>query len=95
MGGTYEQITFAVKNMIANLTGMICDGAKPSCALKLASGVSTAVLSAMLAIQGECVTSVEGIIDNDVDKSIHNLTRIGKDAMDETDKYVLDIMVKK
>ncbi len=95
MGGTYEQITYAVKNMIANLTGMICDGSKPSFPLKLASGVSTAVLSAMLAIQGECVTSVEGIIDNDVDKSIHNLTRIGKDAMDETDKYVLDIMVKK
>ena len=95
MGGTYEQVTFAVKNMIANLTGMICDGAKPSCALKLASGVSTAVLSAMLAIQGECVTSVEGIIDDSVDKSIHNLTKIGKDAMDETDKYVLDIMVGK
>lgn len=95
MGGTYEQVTFAVKNMIANLTGMICDGAKPSCALKLASGVSTAVLSAMLAIQGECVTSVEGIIDDDVDKSIHNLTKIGKDAMDETDRCVLDIMTSK
>lgn len=95
MGGTYEQITFAVKNMIANLTGMICDGAKPSCALKLASGVSTAVLSAMLAIQGECVTSVEGIIDDNVDKSIHNLTKIGKDAMDETDRCVLDIMTSK
>lgn len=95
MGGSYEQITYAVKNMIANLTGMICDGAKPSCALKLASGVSTAVLSAMLAIQGECVTSVEGIIDDDVDKSIHNLTKIGKDAMDETDRCVLDIMTSK
>lgn len=95
MGGTYEQVTYAVKNMIANLTGMICDGAKPSCALKLASGVSTAVLSAMLAIQGECVTSVEGIIDDSVDKSIHNLTKIGKDAMDETDRCVLDIMTSK
>jgi len=95
MGGTYEQVTYAVKNMIANLTGMICDGAKPSCALKLASGVSTAVLSAMLAIQGECVTSVEGIIDDCVDKSIHNLTKIGKDAMDETDRCVLEIMTSK
>jgi len=95
MGGSYEQVTYAVKNMIANLTGMICDGAKPSCALKLASGVSTAVLSAMLAIQNECVTSVEGIIDDNVDKSIHNLTKIGKDAMDETDKCVLDIMTGK
>lgn len=95
MGGDYEKVTFAVKNMIANLAGMICDGAKPSCALKLASGVSTAVLSAMMAVQHDCVTSVEGIIDDDVDKSIHNLTKIGKDAMSETDKCVLDIMTNK
>lgn len=95
MGGTFDQISAAVKNMIANLTGMICDGAKPSCALKLASGVSTAVLSAMLAMQQKCVTSYEGIIDDDVDKSIHNLTRIGKDSMNETDKSVLEIMTSK
>ena len=95
MGGTFDQISAAVKNMIANLTGMICDGAKPSCALKLASGVSTAVLSAMLAMQQKCVTSCEGIIDDDVDKSIHNLTRIGKDSMNETDKSVLEIMTSK
>lgn len=95
MGGTYEQIAFSVKNMIANLAGMVCDGAKPSCALKVSSGVSTAVLSAMLAIQNKYVTSVEGLIDDDVDKSIHNLTRIGHDGMNETDKMVLDIMTHK
>lgn len=95
MGGDYAQICAAVKNMIANLTGMICDGAKPSCALKLTSGVSTAVLSAMLAMQGECVSSVEGIIDDCVDHSIRNLADIGKNAMNETDKKVLDIMTHK
>ena len=95
MGGNYEQITFAVKNMIANITGMICDGAKPSCALKLTSGVSTAVLSAILAMEGKCVTSVEGIIDDDVDRSIRNLTRIGSQGMNETDRLVLDIMTSK
>lgn len=95
MGGSYEQVTYAVKNMIANLTGMICDGAKPSCALKLTTGVSTAVLSAMLAMQGNCVTSVEGIIDDDVDRSIRNLVSIGTDAMNETDRCVLDIMTHK
>lgn len=95
MGGTYEQIAFSVKNMIANLAGMVCDGAKPSCALKVSSGVSTAVLSAMLAVQNKYVTSVEGLIDDDVDKSIHNLTRIGHDGMNETDKMVLDIMTHK
>ena len=95
MGGGYREITYAVKNMIANLTGMICDGAKPSCAMKLTSGVSTAVLSAMMAMEHECVSSVEGIIDDDVDKSIHNLTRIGRDGMNETDRLVLEIMTCK
>lgn len=95
MGGGYEQVAFAVKNMIANLTGMICDGAKPSCALKVTTGVSTAVLSAIMAMEGKCVTSVEGIIDEDVDQSIRNLTRIGSQGMNETDRLVLDIMTSK
>ena len=95
MGGGYEEVTFAVKNMIANLTGMICDGAKPSCAMKLTSGVSTAVLSAMMALEHRCVTAVEGIIDDDVDQCIRNLTRIGRDGMNETDRLVLDIMTSK
>jgi L-cysteine desulfidase len=95
MGGDYDHICHAVKNMIANLTGMICDGAKPSCALKISSGVSTALLSALLSIEGKCVTSVEGIIDDSVDRSIHNLTSIGKDAMCATDEMVLNIMTHK
>ncbi len=95
MGGNYEQVSFAVKNMIANLTGMICDGAKPSCALKLTTGVGTAVMSAMLAIQHKYVTSAEGIIEDDVDRSIHNLTAIGSTGMDVTDRYVLNIMTHK
>ncbi len=95
MGGTYEQVAFAVQNMIANLTGMICDGAKPSCALKVTTGVSTAVLSAIMAMENRCVTSGEGIIDEDVDQSIRNLTKIGSKGMDETDRLVLEIMTNK
>ena len=95
MGGGYGQAAAAVKNMIANLTGMICDGAKPSCAMKLTSGVSTAVLSAMMAMDGHCVTPVEGIIEEDVDKCIRNLTAIGRDGMNETDSLVLRIMTNK
>ena len=95
MGGTYDQVAYAVQNMIANLTGMICDGAKPSCALKVTTGVSTAVLSAIMAMGNRCVTSVEGIIDEDVDQSIRNLTKIGSKGMNETDKLVLEIMTGK
>ncbi|MBR8731298.1 hypothetical protein IX339_000742 [Porphyromonas levii] len=95
MGGTKEQIGFAIKNMVGNLTGMICDGAKPSCSLKVTSGVSSAMLSALLAMEKRVVTSNEGVVDDDIDKSIDNLTSIGRDAMIETDKHVLHIMTHK
>lgn len=95
MGGGFEEVSAAVKNMIANLTGMICDGAKPSCSMKISSGVSTALMSALLAMEGHSVTEAEGIISDDVDKSIHNLTSIGREAMLETDRLVLSIMTSK
>lgn len=95
MGGSYLQVAYSVKNMIANLAGIVCDGAKPSCSLKVSSGVSTAVLSAIMAIQNDVVTSVEGIIEDDVDKCIHNLTRVGSQGMNETDRLILDIMTHK
>ena len=95
MGGNYTQVTYAVKNMIANLTGMICDGAKPSCALKITGSVANCMMAAMLAMEGRYVTALEGIIDEDVDKCIRNLTRIGSQGMNETDHLVLDIMTHK
>ena len=95
MGGNYQQVVFAVKNMIANITGMICDGAKPSCSLKVATGVSTAVLSAMLAMEDKTVSPVEGIIDEDIEKCIRNLANIGLQGMAATDSLVLDIMTQK
>ena len=95
MGGRYEQITFATKNMIANITGMICDGAKPSCSLKISSGVSTALLSALMAIENRVISGQEGIVDDDVDQTIRNMSEIGKVGMMETDKLVLGIMTNK
>ena len=95
MGGSFQDVCHAVKNMIANLTGMICDGAKPSCSLKICSGVSTALLSALLAREGRHVTAAEGIIDECVNQSIRNLTSIGKEAMCATDDMVLRIMTNK
>ena len=95
MGGDYTQVTYAVKNMIANLTGMICAGAKPSCALKITGSVANCMLAALLAMEGRYVTALEGIIDEDVDKCIRNLTRIGAQGMNETDTLVLDIMTHK
>ncbi|MDR2621573.1 MAG: L-serine ammonia-lyase, iron-sulfur-dependent, subunit alpha [Dysgonamonadaceae bacterium] len=95
MGGGYREISYAVQNMIANLAGVICDGAKPSCSLKVSSSVTTALFAAMMAMDGKYVTYVEGIIDKDVDKSIQNLTRIASEGMNETDKMILEIMTHK
>lgn len=95
MGGGYEQVAATVKNMAANLTGMICDGAKPSCAFKLTSGVSTAVISAMVAMEGDVCTCLEGIVDESVDRTITNLTTIGREGMTQTDALILDIMTGK
>lgn len=95
MRGGYDEVCSAVKNMVANLTGMICDGAKPSCSMKISSGVGTAMMSAILAMEGRCVSQAEGIVCDDVDRTIHNLTSIGKDAMSATDRHVLHIMTHK
>ena len=95
MGGSYEQVTYTIQNMAATLTGMLCDGAKPSCALKLATGVSTALMCAQLAMDGHYVTEVEGIVSANVDETIKNMTYIGRDGMVETDKMVLEVMTNK
>lgn len=95
MGGDYEQITYAVKNQIAGATGMICDGCKASCVLKLASAVSSSFQSAMMAMENICVSSTDGIIEDDVDKSLDNLASLGRDAMLEVDNVLLNIMTDK
>lgn len=95
LGGSKSQISFAAKNMIASITGMICDGAKPSCSLKIATSIYTAALSALMAIDNNVVSHYEGIIDDDIEKTIENLAVIGKKGMRETDNIILEIMTNK
>jgi L-cysteine desulfidase len=94
-GGTYEQVCAAIKNMIGNITGMVCDGAKVGCAMKVASGVSSAIQSAVLALRGTCIPSTDGIIEDDIEKTVRNLGTIGSVGMQATDKMILDIMLCK
>lgn len=95
MNGNKLQISHAAKNMIASITGLICDGAKPSCSLKIATSIYTALLSSLMAIDNKVVLSNEGIIDDDIDKTINNLAAIGNIGMKNTDNIILDIMTKK
>ncbi|MDR0970851.1 MAG: L-serine ammonia-lyase, iron-sulfur-dependent, subunit alpha [Bacteroidales bacterium] len=93
--GTLNQIRFAINNMINTITGMICDGAKPSCALKISAGLNSAFDSALLALNNICVDKTDGIASPDADKSILTLGEIGRNYMNETDKAILHIMVNK
>ncbi len=94
-GGGYDQICSAIKNMVGNITGMVCDGAKVGCALKVASGVSSSMQAAVLAMKNICISSNDGIIEDDIEKTIQNLGKIGAVGMQDTDKMILDIMVNK
>lgn len=94
-GGTLEQINYSVKNMVGNISGMFCDGAKPGCAMKVATSVNAAAQSAMLAIHNKVISEMEGIIAEDVEQTIINLTKLGSDGMLETDKMILNIMICK
>ncbi len=94
-GGTFEQMCFAIKNMINTIAGMVCDGAKPSCALKMSTGLYSAFVSAELAYHDCVVDATDGLSESDVDCSIRNLGRLGHDGMDQVDDTVLDIMTHK
>ena len=94
-GGTFEQTGFALKNMINTIAGMVCDGAKPSCALKMSVGLYSAFVCSELAVHSRVVDSTDGLSESDLDCSIRNLGRLGKEGMNQTDDCILDIMTHK
>lgn len=94
MGGDYDKVVNTIKTMCSNLTGMMCDGAKQGCALKVYSGVSAAVQAALLSMKG-IRTNNDGIIEDDIEQTIRNVGIIGTAGMEQTDKTILDIMTKK
>lgn len=95
MGGQQAQMEHAVKNVVGNLTGMICDGAKVGCSLKVSTAVSACVNSAFLAMDNICVQQTDGIVSRDVEATIRNFAQIGSDGMAETDKLILNLMLNK
>lgn len=94
-GGSYEMVCSAIKNMIGNITGMVCDGAKVGCAMKVASGVSSSIQSAVLALDGIHACETDGIIDKDIEKTISNLGSVGSTGMEMADDLIQKIMVCK
>lgn len=95
LGGDRAAIGAAMKNIIANLTGMICDGGKVGCALKLSTAAAAAVESALLAQRGLVVPDTNGIIADTIEETVRNLGQISNPGMVVTDKVILDVMLAK
>ncbi len=95
MGGSDTQSDYVIKNMIAGITGMVCDGAKAGCALKVANALGAATQCAALALNNVCVPSIDGIVDGDLEKTIANLGSVGRDGMAQADQLILNLMTSK
>lgn len=93
-GGTYQQICHTIVNTLANVGGIVCDGAKASCAAKIASSVDAALLAHDMAMAGSRFAGGEGIVAEDVEKTIENIGIVGKDGMKETDITILKLMLE-
>ena len=92
-GGNFEQIAYAVNMMVGDVTGIICDGAKPGCALKIATAVSAAQRAAVLALSLEHTVQPYGIVSSDVEATIQNLGTLGRDGMGNANDVVLRMML--
>jgi L-cysteine desulfidase len=92
-GGTVEQIEHTVVNTIANVGGMICDGAKASCAAKVSSALQAAILGHQMAMQGITFEAGEGLVQNEPEETIRAIGYMGKEGMKKTDVEILNIMI--
>ena len=95
LGGTDEQIGYAVRNMSGTVTGMICDGGKVGCALKVSTGSAAALLCALTAVNGAALRVTDGICGQTPEQCIQNMARIGIQGMAQTDSQILAVMMEK
>lgn len=92
--GSYETVAGAVTNTLGNISGVVCDGAKASCAMKIATGITAAFDSAMLALNSRILSSGEGIVGESIEDTIKNIGDLSQNGMAVTDEVILDIMVR-
>ena len=93
-GGTLEQINKTVANTLANISGIVCDGAKASCAAKIATSVDASMMGHYLAMEDQGYSAKTGILKESIEETITAVGRLGKEGMKETDKEILDIMLE-
>ncbi|MGU8757663.1 L-cysteine desulfidase family protein [Clostridium perfringens] len=95
LGGNLENINYCINNMISDLSGMICDGAKETCALKIATGTNAAIQCANLAINGISATANDGIVAKDVEETIESIETLIQNGFKHVDDTILNIMLEK
>lgn len=95
LGGSYQTIAMAIGSMIGDVSGMICDGASNSCAMKVSTSVTSAWKAVMMALDDTAVTGNEGIVAHDVEQSISNLCALACRSMQATDRQIIEIMASK
>ena len=92
-GGDSRAIAHTIVNAIAILSGTICDGAKPSCAAKIAAAVDAGILGYHMYLEGQQFYGGDGIVTKGVDKTVHNVGKLAREGMRETDRTILEIML--
>lgn len=95
LSGKFENISMAISSMIGDISGIICDGAANSCAMKVSTSVTSGYKSVLMSLDNTQVTGNEGIVEYDIDRSINNLCNIASRSMQYTDRQVIEIMVNK
>lgn len=92
-GAPFEIIANTITNILANVSGIVCDGAKPSCAAKIASSVDAAILGHSMAMDGMTFGDGDGLVKKDIEETIQSIWRLGKEGMKDTDVEILNIMI--
>ncbi len=95
LGGNLENINYCINNMISDLSGMICDGAKETCALKIATGTNAAIQCANLAMNGISATANDGIVAKDVEETIESIETLIQNGFKNVDDTILNIILEK
>lgn len=93
-GGSLEQIKMAITNTLANVSGIVCDGAKPSCGIKIAASLDAAIMAHLLAMNGKAYLPGDGLVKGNIEDTIASVGRMARDGMKETDKQILNIMLE-
>lgn len=94
MGGGYDEIAMVIDNTLGNISGMVCDGAKPSCAAKIASALEASLMAVAMTKKGRSFKSGDGLIKENADETIHSIGRMARVGMRSTDDEILHIMLE-